>query len=93
MCHEGQSLSGACERIDIRPVGSSLGVFTGPAMMSAAFARPPWPSFQRPSLDRRPPGRHSAGILQDTGTAIAPLRPWRAEFFLSTPSCVPSPSA
>ena len=47
MCHEGQSLSGARERIDIRPVGSSFGVFTGSAMMSATFAQAPWPSFQR----------------------------------------------
>jgi hypothetical protein len=47
MCHEGQSLSGARERIDIRPVGSSFGVFTGSAMMSAAFAQACWPSFQR----------------------------------------------
>jgi hypothetical protein len=36
------------ERIDIRPVGSSLGVFTGPAMMSAAFAQAGWPSLQKP---------------------------------------------
>ena len=64
MCHEGQSLSGARERIDIRPVGSSLGVFTGPAMMSAAFAQAPWPSFQRPlAWIDGPSGRHSAGIM------------------------------
>jgi hypothetical protein len=55
MCHEGQSLSGARKRIDIRPVGSSFGVFTGPAMMSAAFAQALWPSFQRPPFRIRGP--------------------------------------
>ena len=74
MCHEGQSLSGARDRIDVRPVGSSLGVLTDPAMMSAAFARAPWPSFQRHlSSIKSTPGRHWAGILQNSGTALASL--------------------
>ena len=60
----GQSLSGARARIDIRPVGSSLGVFTGPAMMSTAFARTRWPLLQRPpSWIEGLSGRHSTGIL------------------------------
>ena len=57
MCHEGQSLSGVRERIDI-------GVFTGPAMMSAAFAQARLPSPQRlPSWIEGPSGRHSTGML------------------------------
>ena len=72
MCHEGQSLSGARDRIDVRPVGSSLGVLTDPAMMSAAFARAPWPSFQRHlSSIKSTPGCHWAGVLQNSGTTIA----------------------
>ena len=64
MCDEGRSLSGARERIDIRPVGSSLGVFTGSALMSAAFAQARLPSFQRPlAWINGPAGRHSAGML------------------------------
>jgi hypothetical protein len=71
-CDEGQSLSGARERIDIRPVGSSLGVFTGTAMMDAVFAQARWPSFQRLlAWIEGPSGRHSAGTLQDSGTALA----------------------
>ena len=64
MCHEWQSLPGARERIDIRPVGSSLGVFTGNAMMDPAIAQALWPSFQRlRALITNPSGRHSAGML------------------------------
>jgi hypothetical protein len=71
MCHEGQSLSGARKRIDIRPVGSSLGVFAGPAMMSAAPAQAPWPPFWRlPSWIEGP----SWGSLDRNV-----VRLWRAE--------------
>ena len=41
-------------------------------MMDAVFAHVPWRPFQRPPARiNGPSGRHSPGILQDTGTAIA----------------------
>ena len=68
-----KTLPGSRERVDIGPVGGSIGAFIGPAMMSAAFARAPWPSLQRlPAWIEGPSGRHSTGVLQDSdGTTIA----------------------
>ena len=67
-----KTLPGSRERVDIGPVGGSIGAFIGAAMMSAAFARAPWPSFQRHlSPIKSTPGRHWAGMLQNSGTTIA----------------------
>jgi hypothetical protein len=49
-------------------------VFTGTAMMDASIAQALWPSFQRHlSSIKSTPGRHWAGMLQNSGTTIARL--------------------